>query len=242
MDTHYKHGPTILREKLLAFDLDKTLLSLNISFSLGEKLYKANCISFFSVLCCLGLWIGHKLGCITTKWLHKAIFCLIFKGRKKQDVEHLAFQMFDTIASGKSLETLIRPSLMQEIAQERSRAILDGKHVSLAILSTSPDFLVEPFAKALSADWWQASIYHADENGFFDSLEWVVTGREKAKSLRVWTNKRMIEQSIICDTQAYTDSARDFPMLMEASCPVCVHPTIILRLIAFVKKWRIIEG
>ncbi len=226
--------------KLLVFDLDKTLLPFNVSFALGKYLYKEKEISLFSVSMVLLFWTLHVAKILSTESLHKRIFSSIFYGKSQIEIEEVMKRMFSSYTNGNGLISLMRASLLDEIVQARANSDLHGS-LEIGLLSASPDFLVEPFAKVLSANWWSSSKYAVDSSGLFTRVERVMTG--DAKRAYIELRKAEIKRKgASCIVQAYSDSLQDVNMLLAASLPVCVAPSLFLRIFALIKRWRIIEA
>lgn len=226
---------TSVDRQLLALDLDHTLLQGNASFVLGKNLYRSGLLSLYKIFSCLFVWLLHRCGLFSTIFLHKTIFHLIFKGKERSVVERVVAEMFDSMDTS---DLLMRPEVLTEIRKYKENET-SSHIVEIALLSTSPDFLVAYFAKAISASWWVGTEYRVDSAGIFSSISTIVTGRKKAELLRLWKKNHEGDGSV--EIIAYSDSARDLPMLSEASKSICVHPTLLLRVIAWIKKWQVLK-
>ena len=209
----------------VAVDVDGTLTHSNVSFSFGRFLYRKGVVSLFQVFMPVLYYGAHLLGCLSVQRLHNLIFRTLFLGRKKSQIEQAVDEFLDLHG-----EQLIRPCVKHEIA------VLQQKGARLALLSSSPDFLVKKVASMLGIEEWVATEYEVDDKGVFSSIGRVVTGEVKADV--VTEVKRRYGLAIT----AMTDSMLDIPLLEVADEVVAVFPDRSLRRYAKKRGWRIVQN
>lgn len=151
-----------------------------------------------------------KLGLISVRKLHEATFNHFFSGLSANTVDHHASQFL----SQKLNELIYQPAFAK--LQEAKN---DGYYT--AILSSSPDFLVEKIAAMLAVDTWDSTIYQKNKLNHFSHITHFMEGRQKAQTLL-----QLIKELNLCkdDVTAYTDSYLDLPLLLAAGNPIGVNP------------------
>ena len=209
----------------VAVDVDGTLTHSNVSFAFGRFLYRKGVISFAHACMPAFFYLAHSLGCISIERLHRFIFQTLFLGRPKDQIEKCVDVFLDLHG-----QQLLRPSIREEIA------VLRQQGARLALLSSSPDFLVEKVARMLAIQEWVATEYVVDTTGVFASIGRIVTGEVKAQIVR--EIKRRDGVAII----AMTDSMLDMPLLEEADEVVAVYPDRRLKSVAAQRGWRIVNS
>ena len=208
----------------VAVDVDWTLTHSNMSFSFGRYLYKQNVISLFDSFRLALIYAAHAWGFLSMERLHASVFQFLFAGKKSELIERLADQFFEQQEEG-----FFRGGVKQEISQ------LLKKGERVALLSSSPDFLVQRVARHIGVEEWYATEYVV-EKGIFTRLGKIVTGSEKAK---IASHIRSIEGFSI---MVFTDSALDLPLAQMADHVVAVCPDRKLLQISREKGWRVVNG
>jgi HAD superfamily phosphoserine phosphatase-like hydrolase len=209
----------------VAVDVDGTLTHSNVSFAFGRFLYRNGVISFFqAVMPALYYW-AQVLGCISVECLHRRIFKTLFYGRSGEYIERIADEFLHL-----SSTHLIRRQIQKELFALRR----DGAH--LALLSSSPDFLVKKVASLLDIEEWHATEYIVDDRGRFSGVGRVVTGTVKAEIVR---EVRRRQGSFII---AMSDSILDLPLLEAADEAVAVFPDRRLSRCARHRGWRVVKS
>ncbi len=209
------------------FDLDHTLLHANCSFHFGMYLYKKKILRASSMFFLVWNYFLHKIGYIGIQGIHEKSFQALFLG----DTIHNFKALVDQFVSS-SYDDLINPKIIKILSDVKR----NGAYT--VILSSSPDFLVEAFAKRLSVDAWQGSVYRTDATGAFVDIEYVFVGDEKSKYVKSISESFLLP---IENTTAYSDSHADLPFLESVGCPVAVNPTRTLRRHATRCAWRVID-
>jgi len=213
--------------KLSIFDVDKTLAHCNVSFAFGKYLYKKK---FFSLLKMLGLvlcYAMHVIKILPLQALHQISFYFLFYKASKNEIERLAQEFIDLEAN-----SLIRKELELKLFQ------LKAQNQIVWLQSSSPDFIIQPLAKKLSADEFFATKYESDASGRFTKILKIVDGHEKLNILEKYLNENGISAE---NVTFYSDSMLDLPMLSRVGTPIAVFPEHKLKEIAKKNSWSIIE-
>lgn len=125
--------------------------------------------------------------------------------------------------------------IYQPAMEQLKRAQKEG-HLTV-ILSSSPDFLVEPIAQRLGVNLWKSTQYAIDKDGLFCKIAELMLGEDKACFI---TSLQMQKGSLRQDVSAYSDSYLDLPFLLAAGTAIGVNPDRKLRAICHTKHWRVI--
>jgi phosphoserine phosphatase len=211
-----------MARKLLAIDLDKTLVRTNMSFAFGRYLYRQGELPLWKALFCACMYFLHVAHMVSLQTLHGSIFATIFQGRSKSDFHDLVLQFFHDV-----VPTLLRGSILQEIEAFRKEG------AKLMLLSSSPDFLVEKMAEKLFLDDWHGTRYAVDKSGRFCHVGELMSGQRKATMLKPFSS--------VMEIIAMTDSMADAPLINQASFVIAVAPDKALYKLAKERGWRIIE-
>ncbi|MBA3603028.1 MAG: HAD-IB family phosphatase [Parachlamydiaceae bacterium] len=216
----------MLPKQASLFDLDGTLLKVNSSFCFGKYLYQQGFFSLFQLLQLATISVLHKIGFVSIESVHHSVFKKIFRGRCSKQVEQFADQFVETYFN----------SMLYSPAIDRLKQAQSANHF-VAILSSSPDFIVKRFVQKFEVLHCESSIYAVDSNGLYSHIEHLVEGQVKA----AWVT-RAIEESLVGfeETTAYTDSDIDLPFLLSCGTKVIVNPTRRLRAIGLKNHWEII--
>ena len=208
---------------LIILDVDKTLLTKNISFLFGRELRRRNILSF-SQTCRAVLSYGlYQMHLISQEKLHTLLFTHLFFGISKESLQKL-FRVFFAERQG----ALVRLKLLDSL---RSQA-----DATLMLFSSSPDWIVEEVGRALSIPLTVGSEYRVDSKGHFCELGMVMTGKNKAVRAIAELQKNPMPLAV------YTDSADDIPLMNIANFPVAVYPDRRLFRYAQKKGWAIIDS
>ncbi len=169
----------------------------------------------------------HKFNILSLQNLHKLIFNSLFLGKMSSALAAHASRFVDEQFSTK---LLYEPAI-----QILENARKEGHFI--AVLSSSPDFLVKLFAGRFKADAWLATSYYQDQHGCFDSISGVIDGEAKQLYAKQLSQKLGIPES---EFNAYSDSYIDLPLLEAVGGPVGVNPDYKLRTVCKKKEWKII--
>jgi HAD superfamily hydrolase (TIGR01490 family) len=208
------------------FDLDGTLLKVNSSFCFGKYLYQHGFFSMFRLLQLGCIYFFHKIGLISIESVHHTVFKRIFKGRCSKQVAQFA-DLF--------IETHLNSMLYSPAIDRLKKAQFAGHFV--AILSSSPDFIVKSIAQKLNVLHVESSIYSVDAEGKFSHIEHLVEGNVKAG----WVTKAAQDHAIAFEgITGYTDSVIDLAFLLSCGNKVLVNPGRKLRAMGRKRRWETI--
>jgi len=208
------------------FDLDHTLLNVNISYKFGVYLYLHGSFSLFCMLQLSLIYALHKLCLLSMRQLHEQIFRRLFKGRPFEQIAQYIAPFLD-----EELPKSLNPAVFALFNQARRN------HELTVILSSSPDFLVEAIAKRLEFSEFRGSLYSLDKDQRFCHISGLMQGLEKAAYISELRKRTYLKSGAIT---AYSDSVLDLPFLEAADQAVGVNPDRSLRKICKEKGWRVI--
>jgi len=209
--------------RYIALDVDGTIMRSNVSVAFGRFLYEIGQISFLQALSAAVAYALFYVGIISVEKLHTLIFRLLFFRKEVSLIEKAADQFFLVKAPH-----LFQKKVCKEIE------VLQQEDAHLAILSSSPDFLVKRVAQFLHIDEWHATEYRTDEQGHFVALGSVVTGQEKRNIVRKKRDDKPLHITV------FTDSILDLPLIDQADQVVAVCPDRRLCRLAYERGWRIL--
>lgn len=217
-------NPLHSEHSLSVFDLDHTLLNCNASFSFGKYLYKINFFSTFSLIHYIFFYFLHKIRAVSISSLHQQIFKKLFASQRFEEIDLHAKNFVD----------LHFHSIVYTPAFE---CLLEAKRKghNVAILSSSPDFLVAHFARHFGVKDYFGTFYHVDEQGKFSHIERLIQGETKRKYVEEYITRLPGLQVI-----AYSDSSLDLPLLEAAHVPIGVNPDFNLYRHCKKNNWKIL--
>lgn len=211
---------------IVVFDLDHTIVRPNISVAFGRYLYRIRVISFLSVIKSIFCYLCHKKFGKSLAWLHHHILNILFKNFSKALLLQHVEQFFDS-----HLEDLFYPPSKKALFKAQNQGNIT------ALLSSSPDFIVEPLAKRLKIPYWAGTHYAVNQENQLVAVKEIVDGEYKAEFLRTIKNKMKFERQAIT---VFTDSILDLPLLLEAGEKIAVQPDRKLRALCQQNNWKII--
>ena len=161
-------------------------------------------------------------------------------------VEELHHRAFNKLLNGLSMDVLekdvdllisqLLPSAIYLPAyHELLEAQKRGDHI--ALMSSSPDFLVKKFAAYFKIDGWEATSYGVDKENCLCKIAKLMVGTQKERCLLELQQELGIPKSQVI---VYTDSDDDIPLLLQAGQAVAVMPNKKLKRAAELHHWRII--
>ena len=166
----------------------------------------------------------HLSGLISLKTLHERAFRYLFKGVPAQQIQRWALKFLE--------ETF--DQLLYAPAIERLNLAKEAGHF-IVILSSAPEFLVEPIAHRLNIMHWKATEYGLDKKACYSHLSKLMLGTDKASYINHLKSQK--KTSVVT---AYSDSYFDLPFLLSADVAIGVNPDRKLKAICKNRKWLII--
>ena len=211
---------------IAAFDLDKTILSVNSSRLVVTMSRNLDIMTkrdyrkaiYYSVTYKFGLKDPNKIVYSMMQWLN---------GLKETDVAGIAEK---TVIP--EMKKMIRQEIVEELDFHRSN------NARLVLLSSALPYLCNPIAQHLMMDDVVCSLLET-ENGSFTgrSIGPLVFGPEKAVRMKKYCTENNFSME---RTWYYGDAYTDRFILESIGHPVCVKPEIKLWLLAKRKGWRVI--
>lgn len=213
-------------QSIVFCDLDKTLISKNCSFGFGVYLFKKRVLRLPKAFLLTLHYASFSMGIISAHTLHRKSFDLLFKGQPKKKFCALAEEYVD-----KELLKHIVPRVAKFLMTLKEE---DG---TLHLLSTSPDFLVDIFARRFGFDSSVGTEFLTTPDGVFEAVGEVLDGQQKAAAAG------MIAARLPCakKTYALSDSIHDLSLLTSVHHPIAVNPSSSLRREALNRGWQIID-
>jgi len=215
-----------MKKKISAFDLDHTLIQGNSSIGFCRYLFKQKALPLSVLLSSFLYSIRHRFLGMSLSELHHSVFNNILLGKP--------FELMEKYVD-KFVHECIQASLYIPAFARLKRAQQLG-HFTM-ILSNSPSFLVQRFAKRLGVNTYFATEYVMDEQKRFKKIKRILEGKDKAHYIKKMAKKLGI---ILEEITAYSDSFLDLEFLQVAGNPIAVNPDKKLREISVQNQWRII--
>jgi HAD superfamily phosphoserine phosphatase-like hydrolase len=215
-------------QKLIIFDLDKTLVSTNMSYRFGRFLYMHGELPLIKMPWLFLVYFLQHIRILPLGLAYKASFYLLFYKKNVTQYERFVEQFLD-----EELAASLRPQVYLKLLEAQSQ----GDRV--AIFSTSAHFLVAPVGKRCHIDTIVATRYSEGPDGCFAKVATIVTGEEKKEAL---FRLRTSPSGEALYSVAYSDSVRDLPLLTAVDEAFLVCPGVVLRCIAWWKKWGVLHG
>lgn len=211
---------------IAAFDLDKTILSVNSSRIVVKKSREMGLMSsrefrqaiYYSIVYKFDLKDANEIVLSMMQWL---------KGLKEDDVNAMARDNVVPL-----LLEMIRPEILDEIAMHRQN---NGKVV---LLSSALPYLCNPVAEYLQMDDVVCSLLEVKDGHFTGGAKRkLVFGMEKAVRMKEYC----ASNGFPLDTAwYYGDAYTDRFVMQSVGNPVAVKPEIKLRWMAARRGWKIL--
>lgn len=194
----------------MVFDLDHTLIKGNVSYAFGKYLYRKGALPLFPMLKCIYAYFCHKSLGKSLAWLHGKVLQTSFKAFRKASLVGYVEEFLDQFLAN----LYYKPAYEAFCLAQKQGALM-------AILSSSPDFLVESIAKRLNIPYWIGTCYRVDQEGQICEIAQVVDGEYKAEFLHQLMRRYQLNKEQVT---AYSDSLLDLPMMNVAGVKVGVNP------------------
>lgn len=215
-----------VKPDLVVFDLDHTLVKVNMSYAFGKYLYSLGAMPFPAMIRSCSAYLAHKGFGKSLHWLHQKIFDAYLKSSHKPTIKRHVDAFLD-----RDLKELFYPPAMACLKEAEAR----GAH--LAILSSSPDFLVEAIAKRLNISTWIGTCYLVDKQELLCEIACIVDGDYKAEFLQRLMQAHLAEKK---DVTVYSDSILDMPIFQMAGTKIAVNPSRALASFSRRHEWKVI--
>ena len=211
---------------LTIFDLDKTLLKVNISFKFYYYLYKKGLYKKHLIFYPIIIFFRFKYFNLSLKSLHKIFFKKFLKNKNYAEITRYIDAFLD-----KYLDKIFYLP-----AVKRLQKAINDKHY-VVLLSSSPEFLVKPIADILKINNYKTTVYGVDGRGNFNKIQFIMDGRQKAICAKELLEKLNISNK---EMTVYSDSIEDIDLFLLAGKKVAVRPCKKLSKISIDQAWEII--
>jgi HAD superfamily hydrolase (TIGR01490 family) len=214
------------KNKIVLFDLDRTLVKHNSSIAFLAYLYSRKEISLIKLLKAFSYHVRTLYFGMTLTEMHMAAFKTILQGAPIDKLHKRAAAF---------LGPFLKENQYEPAVIALKKALKQGHYV--AIVSSSPSFLVGPISKFFQVDHWISTEYGVDKDNLVCKIANLMEGGAKADFLELQMKRLKIDRSM---TEVYTDSIHDLPLIEKAGRVVTVNPEKRLRRLAIKKSWEII--
>ena len=208
------------------FDLDHTLIAQNTSFAYLNFLCQREILPKKSLFAAWLSFYKFKARSCSLKQIHEELFSMVLKGVSINELESCADKFLD-----ETLWDSIYPPAFSEFRLQQHLG------ANVALMSSSPSFLVERISKRLGADHWEATEYQTDSYGCLQSVRRFLDGASKASEVFKLANKKGLQ---LDQCMTYSDSFYDLPFLLASGKAVAVNPDKKLRFFALKNQWEIL--
>ncbi len=202
--------PDKLGSHLSVFDLDYTLLTVNGSFCFGKYLYRKKVLSLRELVYLIFCFVQHKLFYLPVSALYSKVFHRIFIGSSMKKMRGLAEDFVQSLPNN-----YFEPQVIKRLEEAQKSGHM------VMILSSSPQFLVEAFAKRLKVEKSEGTKLSIDEKGVMQGIAEVMEGSTKAYFIKEWANQTRFP---LDNMVVYTDSFLDLPLFKIVGKGVGVNP------------------
>jgi HAD superfamily hydrolase (TIGR01490 family) len=213
-------------KRLIVFDLDHTLIRINSSYAFGSYLFQQKQFYLAQIVWSLIDYMRHQWLGLSMQQLHQKSFNRLFKNFPFIRLQACVQDFLD-----KNLKDLLSLPVW-----ERLKVAQTEGHETL-LLSSSPDFLVQPLAANLGVSGWGATIYQMNEEGNLSHLSQVMDGKQKAHYL---LNHLKTSEFSLSSVTAYSDSYLDLPLLEIVGQAIGVNPDKRLKKVCVQNQWEIL--
>lgn len=141
-------------------------------------------------------------------------------------------------AAGRAAKTAT-PDLVAAVLPYAKQAIDEHRAAGrkLVLATTTPDYLVTPFAEAMGFDAVVATRHGHSDGQYLGEIDGdFVWGKGKARAVQRWLSAEGISMR---ECYAYSDSYYDLPLLARVGNPVAVNPDIRLEAVARLRRWDV---
>ncbi|PIS00459.1 MAG: HAD-IB family hydrolase [Chlamydiae bacterium CG10_big_fil_rev_8_21_14_0_10_35_9] len=196
--------------QVVVFDLDNTLIKGNISFSFFLYLFLNKKISLSRLFYPLIKFAKYHLGLLSLVDMHRLIFENFLK---KQSLNFLKANVEPF------LKAKIKKIINTPVYNHLKHHLKEKNHVIL--MSSSPDFLVNPLAEILGIKNSYATSYLLDSLGRISDVNYFLEGMVKAQFLddHLKIDKLKYEKIV-----GFSDSINDLPLLKKCDEVYLVNP------------------
>ncbi len=217
----------VAMDRMVFFDLDRTLLAVDSEMALGRRLAADRAISLRTTLRILAGYLYYRAApSRDLQEMKRRLLRRLLRGREVAALEAVASK----VVEDELLAALVPAGLL---ALERH----SGAGDRIVLLSAAVDLVVEPIARALAIDTVVCTRLVRANGRFTGEVENPIPmGPGKAAALRVTCAGLGVDPARVV---AYADHYSDRHMLRLVGTAVVVNPERKLRALARARGWRI---
>ncbi|MCF4005751.1 HAD-IB family hydrolase [Corynebacterium uropygiale] len=211
------------------FDLDKTIIAVSSSHTLGRKLVLSGMISPGNAL---------HLALDQLSWVfstQSAEQLDLARERLSSVIEGLSVEKVHDIADA-TMHSYLTPKIFPEARELIQRHQAHGEDV--IIVSASVPELAHIIGQELGIDDIIGTELEIKDGTYTGNIPFYCTGPNKAAAIEKIAQERGYE---LGDSYAYSDAAADIPMLELVGHPVAVNPDRVLRREATERGWEVLD-
>jgi HAD superfamily hydrolase (TIGR01490 family) len=211
------------------FDLDKTILAKSSTLAFSRPFFDGGLINRRSVLRSA-----------------YAQFVFALQGADHVQMEKMRAYLSSMVAGwpvqtvrdivAETLHTIVEPLVYDEAIDLIESHLAQGHEV--VIVSASGADVVEPIGEMLGADHVIATEMVEEDGRYTGEIGTYAYGEGKAVAMRALAEERGYD---LDECYAYSDSVTDVPMLNTVGHPYAVNPDKVLRRLAAVRGWPVLE-
>lgn len=217
--------PSEDKKALLCFDLDGTLYPGNTSMAFYKYMLKIKAISWKTWPLAVIAYLSYRFSFKNITLLHLFVHKWVLSKVNSSKVITLVPDF---------IKNVIFPKLRKGLIEQIEKAREQGHRI--ALLSSSPDFIVNEVASCLKINLTLASCYPVLSNDRFCHNIMVIRGENKA----IWIDNFLQLNPSFNQVIAYSDAMEDLPMLLKADVKYAVCPESSLKDLSFKNGWQLI--
>ena len=214
-----------LEKALLCFDLDGTLYPGNTSMDFFKYMVKTKAISKYTWPFAFLAYVTYRFSFKNITYLHKFVHKYVLSKVHAHKILKAVPEFIDKI---------ILPNLRKKLLDQIENAREQGHRI--ALLSSSPDFIVNEIAHFLKINLILSSTYPLTATGWFSHQIEVIRGENKA----TWIDNFLESNPTFNRVIAYSDAMEDLPMLLKADIKYAVCPDQSLLHLSLKNGWQLI--
>jgi HAD superfamily hydrolase (TIGR01490 family) len=217
-------------ESAAFFDLDKTVIAKASMVAFGRNFYREGMISRRTIMRAIyGHFVFQHMGASEEKLAEVREKALqLTKGWDQARVRQIVRDALEDV-----VEPIIYAEALDLIAEHRAA----GRVV--ALVSASPEEIVQPLGEFLGVDRTLATRAKVDEEGrYTGEVDFYCAGPFKPVAMAALADELDLDLSA---SYAYSDSATDAPMLEAVGHPVAVNPDRVLARLAREREWEVLS-
>lgn len=190
-----------------------------------KYMLKIKAISWKTWPLALIAYLSYRFSCKNITFLHRLVHKWVLSKVNSSKILNIIPEF---------IKNVVYPKLRKSLLEQIEKAKAQGHRI--ALLSSSPDFIVNEVASCLKINLTLASSYPILSNDRFCRNIFVIRGENKAS----WIEEFMSLNPGVNQVIAYSDAMEDLPMLLKADVKYAVFPESLLKDLSFKSGWQLI--